>query len=130
MVRYFNQILHILTDYAEPNGPLTQRPCGAKDRGCSSIEHGASRVRVTHTPAHLDWNQWIGPAIKCDYNSAYHPRKWRSFWDYAFSAGSALATLLFGVAVGNAMVGIPIKEMNGHIEACLQVCRSNRVVYF
>ena len=33
---------------------------------------------------------------------------WRSFWDVSFSLASGLATLLFGVAVGNAMRGMPI----------------------
>ncbi len=33
---------------------------------------------------------------------------WRSFWDLGFFASSALATLLFGVAVGNAVKGLPL----------------------
>lgn len=33
---------------------------------------------------------------------------WRTAWDVAFSAASYLATFLFGVAVGNSIVGIPI----------------------
>jgi cytochrome d ubiquinol oxidase subunit II len=41
---------------------------------------------------------------------------WRGFWDVSFFAGSTLATFLFGVAVGNAMTGMPIgpdKEFQG-----------------
>jgi cytochrome d ubiquinol oxidase subunit II len=41
---------------------------------------------------------------------------WRQFWDVSFAAGSTLATFLFGVAVGNAMQGMPIgqdKEFQG-----------------
>ena len=29
---------------------------------------------------------------------------WRRFWDWAFFGGSFAATLLFGVAIGNAMI--------------------------
>ncbi len=55
-------------------------------------------------------------AISLELRSKLDNPAWRSFWDYAFAAGSTVATLLFGVAVGNAMVGIPIREMDGHIE--------------
>jgi cytochrome d ubiquinol oxidase subunit II len=35
---------------------------------------------------------------------------WRNLWDRLFSIGSLVATLLFGVAVGNAMIGLPLDE--------------------
>ncbi|MDP6634720.1 MAG: Gfo/Idh/MocA family oxidoreductase [Phycisphaerae bacterium] len=34
------------------------------------------------TPDHIKWDLWVGPAPKTSYNPAYHPLKWRSFWDY------------------------------------------------
>jgi cytochrome d ubiquinol oxidase subunit II len=34
--------------------------------------------------------------------------RWRRFWDWSFFGSSLLAALLFGVAVGNAIVGIPL----------------------
>jgi len=33
---------------------------------------------------------------------------WRSFWDFAFFASSALLTVLFGVAIGNLVRGVPL----------------------
>jgi cytochrome d ubiquinol oxidase subunit II len=36
--------------------------------------------------------------------------RWRRAWDFAFFASSLLASLLFGVAVGNAMIGIPLND--------------------
>lgn len=36
-----------------------------------------------------------------------HPR-WRAVWDWAFFGGSFLASFLFGVAVGNAVQGVPL----------------------
>ena len=55
-------------------------------------------------------------AISLELRSKLDQPGWRSFWDWAFALGSGVATLLFGVAVGNAMTGLPVKEVNGHIE--------------
>ncbi len=37
-------------------------------------------------PKELDWNLWIGPAKKIDYNPAYLPFNWRGWW--AFGTGA------------------------------------------
>lgn len=37
-------------------------------------------------PAHLHWDQWIGPAPYRPYHPAYHPFKWRGFWDFGTGA--------------------------------------------
>ncbi|HOD49980.1 MAG TPA: cytochrome d ubiquinol oxidase subunit II [Candidatus Hydrogenedentes bacterium] len=55
-------------------------------------------------------------AISLELRSKVDNPMWQVFWDYAFAAGSTVATLLFGVAVGNAMLGIPVKEVNGAVE--------------
>lgn len=39
--------------------------------------------------------------------------RWRAFWDGAFSIGSILPALLFGVALGNVLRGIPL-DMQGN----------------
>ncbi len=39
--------------------------------------------------------------------------RWRAFWDGAFSVGSILPALLFGVALGNVLRGIPL-DMQGN----------------
>ena len=38
------------------------------------------------SPANLNWDLWLGPAKKIDYNPAYHPFKWRGWW--AFGTGA------------------------------------------
>jgi predicted dehydrogenase len=41
--------------------------------------------RPTETPEipkDLDWDLWIGPAKLRPYNPAYHPAKWRGWWDF------------------------------------------------
>lgn len=40
---------------------------------------------------------------------------WHTFWDFAFSGSSALLTLLFGVAIGNLLRGVPL-DVNGYFQ--------------
>ena len=47
-------------------------------------------------------------AVSMEFRSKHDSPAWRSFWDVSFCIASGLATLLFGVAVGNAMAGMPI----------------------
>jgi len=47
-------------------------------------------------------------AISLEFRSKGEAPGWRLLWDRLFSLGSALAALLFGVAVGNLMRGIPV----------------------
>lgn len=47
-------------------------------------------------------------AVSMEFRSKHESPAWRQFWDISFCAASGLATLLFGVAVGNAMRGMPI----------------------
>jgi predicted dehydrogenase len=37
-------------------------------------------------PKHLDWDLWIGPAPMRPYHPAYHPFKWRGWWDFGTGA--------------------------------------------
>jgi cytochrome d ubiquinol oxidase subunit II len=54
-------------------------------------------------------------AVSMEFRSKVEHRSWRSFWDWSFFGGSALASLLFGVAVGNAMMGIPLDASGNFI---------------
>ena len=47
-------------------------------------------------------------AVSMEFRSKHDSASWRGFWDVSFCLASGLATLLFGVAVGNAMRGMPI----------------------
>lgn len=42
-----------------------------------------------------------------DYRSKIENPKWRATWDWVLFVGSAVPPLLFGVAVGNVMLGVP-----------------------
>jgi cytochrome d ubiquinol oxidase subunit II len=49
-------------------------------------------------------------AVSLEFRSKQSSPLWRRVWDYGFFGSSLVATLLFGVAVGNAVVGIPLDE--------------------
>jgi len=49
-------------------------------------------------------------AVAIEFRSKEPWGWWRSMWDIAFSVVSILASVLFGVAIGNMVVGIPIDQ--------------------
>jgi cytochrome d ubiquinol oxidase subunit II len=57
-------------------------------------------------------------AVSLEFRGKMATRTWQRFWDWSFFAGSALATVLFGVAVGNAMLGVPL-DGRGNVTATL-----------
>jgi predicted dehydrogenase len=46
----------------------------------------ATRPEPQPVPGHVDWDLWLGPAPKRPYNAAYHPFKWRGWWDFGTGA--------------------------------------------
>jgi len=49
-------------------------------------------------------------AVSMEFRSKVESDRWRKFWDWSFFGGSATATLLFGVAIGNAVLGMPLDQ--------------------
>ncbi len=49
-------------------------------------------------------------AVSIEFRSKVASPRWRSVWDTAFAVGSALPALLFGVAMGNILRGLPLNE--------------------
>jgi len=47
-------------------------------------------------------------AVSMEFRSKVESDRWRRFWDMSFFGGSATAAFLFGVAVGNAMLGMSL----------------------
>ena len=48
---------------------------------------GVRRPSETHpVPETLDWDLWLGPAPERPFNRAYHPFKWRGWWDFGTGA--------------------------------------------
>jgi cytochrome d ubiquinol oxidase subunit II len=53
--------------------------------------------------------------VAIEFRSQLQDPGWRSSWDLAFSLGSVLPALLFGVAVGNLVRGLPLDESGNYI---------------
>ncbi|MBM4395035.1 MAG: cytochrome d ubiquinol oxidase subunit II, partial [Deltaproteobacteria bacterium] len=47
-------------------------------------------------------------AVSIEYRNVVDSPRWRRAWDWGFGIGSLLPSILFGVAVGNVMRGLPI----------------------
>lgn len=47
-------------------------------------------------------------AVSLEFRSKERGRAWRTTWDVAFCVGSLLPAVLFGVAIGNLMRGVPL----------------------
>lgn len=47
-------------------------------------------------------------AVALEFRSKVEDVRWRKAWDVAFAIGSFLPALLFGVAIGNVMRGVPL----------------------
>src|SRR5215207_1445020 len=47
-------------------------------------------------------------AVSIEFRSKMKSSGWRRLWDLGFFSSSLIATVLFGVAVGNGMIGIPL----------------------
>jgi predicted dehydrogenase len=47
----------------------------------SGVERGRP-ADTPEVPPDLDWDLWLGPARVRPYHPAYHPAKWRAWWDF------------------------------------------------
>lgn len=54
-------------------------------------------------------------AVSIEFRSKRPSRAWRQGWDIAFAAGSFLAALLIGVAMGNITRGIPLDKQGDFV---------------
>ena len=49
-------------------------------------------------------------AVSIEFRGKVNSERWQRVWDWGFFGGSLLASLLFGIAVGNVMIGLPLDE--------------------
>ncbi len=61
-----------------------------------------------YTPFMMVLAALIFRGVSMEFRSKQEWLWWRTFWDAAFCAASALATFLFGVVVGNCLHGLPL----------------------
>ncbi len=54
-------------------------------------------------------------AVSIEFRSKVHAVAWRRFWDFGFFLSSLIASVLFGVAVGNGIIGIALDSNGDYI---------------
>lgn len=59
---------------------------------------GIGQPEGTEPPANIHWPEWIGPAEMRPFSPAYHPFKWRGFWDFGTGALGDMACHTFNMA--------------------------------
>lgn len=64
-------------------------------------------------PAHLDWNQWVGPAPLRAYHPCYHPFAWRGWWDFGTGVLGDIGCHEFSSIFKAMKIGNPVS-----VEAC------------
>lgn len=47
---------------------------------------GEFDIPTSEPPEYVHWDEWIGPAEMRPYSPAYHPFKWRGFWEFGTGA--------------------------------------------
>jgi len=79
-------------------------------------------------PKTLDWDLWLGPAPVRPYHPAYHPFKWRGWWDFGTGALGDMAchimdtpvwALNLGHATSAEAVATPVNEETGPLRSMI-----------
>jgi predicted dehydrogenase len=58
-------------------------------------------------PSHLDWDLWLGTAPERPFHPAYHPFKWRGWWDFGTGALGDMACHTANLAYMGLQPGYP-----------------------
>ena len=79
---------------------------------------GGPRPAPATPPAYLHWDLWLGPAPARPFgNDAYHPFKWRGWWDFGCGALGDMACHTFNMPFAALNLRDPISvqaESSGH----------------
>ena len=68
-------------------------------------------------PDYLHWYEWLGPAHERPYHPAYHPFKWRGFWDFGTGALGDMACHTFNMPYMGLNLRDPVRisaQSTGH----------------
>jgi predicted dehydrogenase len=66
-----------------------------------------ARPKEEAVPGHVHWDEFIGPAPMRPYAAAYHPFKWRGFWDFGTGALGDMACHTANMAFMALQLGSP-----------------------
>ncbi|MHC2065961.1 Gfo/Idh/MocA family protein [Bremerella sp. T1] len=78
---------------------------------------GVAKPETQPVPEHIDWEMFIGPAPYREYADAYHPFKWRGWWDFGTGALGDMACHTFNMAFMALNLRDPVSveaESSGH----------------
>lgn len=78
-------------------------------------------LSAMYTPVMLLLFSLILRAISIDFRNKVDSLFWKTFWDCGFTISSLGATLVFGVAIGNLIVGLPLGERGDSTGALLDL---------
>ncbi len=70
----------------------------------------ATAFSALYIPFMLLLTALIFRAVSIEFRSKVQSTRWRRAWDWGFFGSSLLASVLFGVAVGNAIIGMRLDE--------------------
>ena len=68
---------------------------------------GARPAETPPVPAHVHWDLFLGPAKQRPYHGAYHPFKWRGWWDFGTGALGDMACHTANMAFMALNLGYP-----------------------
>lgn len=74
----------------------------------------ATVFSMFYTPFMMLLCALIFRAVAMEFRSKQPGKLWRNSWDFMFFLASTVASLLFGVAVGNIMRGVPLNEKGNY----------------
>jgi predicted dehydrogenase len=99
----------------------TDRPQGWWPQGCTRPKE------TPPVPATLDWEMWLGPAPARPYHPAYHPFKWRGWWDFGTGALGdigchSMAPVFFALKLGCPSSVEVVEQSGGTDESGPQWC--------
>ncbi len=65
----------------------------------------------------------IGRAVAFEYRNKKDSKLWKNVWDWIYWIGNTVPAFLFGVAVGNAVIGVPIDQQGVYHGSFLTLLR-------
>lgn len=83
----------------------------------------ATIFSALYTPFMLLLFCLIFRAVSLEFRSKVQSSLWRRLWDFAFFAASLVTSFLFGVAVANGLLGIPLNERGEFIGGIYDLLR-------
>ncbi|MBW2703806.1 MAG: cytochrome d ubiquinol oxidase subunit II [Deltaproteobacteria bacterium] len=63
----------------------------------------------------------IARAVSMEFRGKVESPRWRRFWDWSFGLGSLVPALLYGVVVGNLLLGIPLSPAGDYTGSFLDL---------